>query len=64
MFFFPIPVNDPGAFEFLTAFSRAAPFKMKPRHFRLSDPAWRRGAFRKPDQVMTARLEEALNEKL
>jgi hypothetical protein len=64
MFLIPVPVDDPGAFEFLGAFSRTAPFKMKPRHFRLADPAWRRGTFRKPDQVMTARLEEALNEKL
>jgi len=62
-FLIPIPVDDAGAFGFLRAFGKAAPFRMKPKHFRLADPAWRRGMFRKPDTVMTARIEESLNEK-
>jgi hypothetical protein len=61
MFLIPIPVEEPGAFDFLHLFSRAAPFKMNPKHFRLSPRGARgRRLFSKPDEVMSTRLEEAL----
>jgi hypothetical protein len=60
----PLSSKDPASYEFLGRFSADAPFKMNPKHFRVTEPAGKNGklARRKPDAVVAARLHEAINQ--
>jgi hypothetical protein len=58
---FPIPPTEPASFEFLRRFSTDAPFKMGASHFQVGIIG-KNGklAWRKPDAVIAAELEEIL----
>jgi hypothetical protein len=59
---FPISPEDPASYEFLGRFSGDAPFKMNPKHFQVAIPIGKKRnfAWRKPDQVVAARLNEVI----
>ena len=58
---FPLSTTDPASFEFLTRFSKDAPFKMSAKNFMVGITAKNgKFAWRKPDADMAAKLEAAI----